>query len=55
MPNLMMTSALAMRKMPGQEEESKNHNEDLEKQFKNLNKCVEKGTLHELFGQNADM
>ena len=48
MPNLLMTSALALNNLP-REEECKNHNGEIEESIEFLKDKVETGKVYELF------
>lgn len=52
MPNLMMTKSLALRATV-EEEESKNHNEELSREIAQINKHVEGGNVPELFKRKS--
>ena len=54
LPNLLMSSALALKNV--KEEESKNHNEDLEEAVSKIKTAVDSGSVRNLFDyKNADV
>jgi hypothetical protein len=49
MPNLIMTQAMAIKHVCQDEEEAKNHNEEISESINKVNSAIETGKIYELF------